>query len=179
MTRVTPWSRRVEGTQGLPAQAVAVLHPAGDVFQAVRSPGAEVVHQQHGGGDAVHVVVAEDGHPLAVRQGAADTGGGLVHVLHEIGGVAQLPLPVQEQGGLLRGGYAPCGEQGGQEGGVARSPEAPGSGLVVVPAGPSGIFHCSSLLLRPPAGAVRLKSRDIIAKKEEKVKTQKEALPLF
>jgi len=57
--------------------------------------------------------------------------------------------------------------QGGQEGGVARSPEAPGSGLVVVPAGPSGIFHCSSLLLRPPAGAVRLKSRDIIAKKEE------------
>ena len=135
-----------EQPQGLPAQAVAVLHPAGDVFEAVRSPGAEVVHQQHGGGDAVHVVVPEHGDPLPLGQGPADPVHGLVHVLHQQGGVGKGPLPLQNQGALLRSGDPPCRQDRREQGGIPRSAQPVRSRLIEVSALPLNVFHGESLL---------------------------------
>ena len=135
-----------QAPQGVPAQAVAVLDPPGDVLQAVRPPGAEVVHHKHGGGDAVHVVIAEYRHPLPGGQGPADALHRPVHVPHEQGGPEQPLLPLQEGGGLLRGGDAPGGQHGGEEGGIPRLPQPPGPGLVVFSAVPAGVAHGDLLL---------------------------------
>ena len=141
-----------QGAQGILPQAVAVLDAAGDVFQAVPSAQPQVVHQQHGGGDAVHVVVSEHGHPLAGLQAPPDTGHGLVHVLHQEGRVGQLPLPLQEQGGLLRGLHVTGGQHGGEQAGISRRAQFSGGGLVVISAHPSGVFHGTSLRSQPSTG---------------------------
>ena len=148
-----------EGAQGLPPQAVAVLHPAGDVLQTVRPPGAQVVHQQHRGGDAVHVVVAEDGHPLAAGDGPLDARHGPVHVLHQKGGVGEAALPLQKEGRLLRGAHAPGRQDGGEQAGVPRAAQAAGGCRVPVPHNPFLKFHRSFPPSRPeppaPPGGVK------------------------
>ena len=48
----------VEAADGLLPQAVAVLDAPGDIADAVRADGPQVVGEQTGGGDTVHVVVA-------------------------------------------------------------------------------------------------------------------------
>ena len=107
-----------QAADGVQAQAVAVLHPAGDVAQALRSLAAEVVLHHHRRGDAVHVVVPEDGHGLAVRDGLLDARHRPVHVLHQKGREGEFPLPLQLLGGGLRRGDAPGRQHGGQQPGV-------------------------------------------------------------
>ena len=84
----------VQGQDGVPSQAVAILDAAGDIVHHVAAPGQEIVHQDHRGGDAVHVIVAENGDLFPVGQGAAHPLGGLVHVLHQKGGIGQVPVPL-------------------------------------------------------------------------------------
>jgi hypothetical protein len=55
--------------------------------------------------------------------------------------MAQLPLPVQEKGGLLRGGNAPDGEQLREEHRISRRAKALHGGFITVSARPSGVFH--------------------------------------
>ena len=50
-----------------------------------RPAGAEIIGQKAGGGDAVHVVIAEHGDGLAAGKRAVDARHGLVHVAHEEG----------------------------------------------------------------------------------------------
>ena len=69
----------VQLADGRLVEAVALLEPAGDIADAPASPAAQEVHQQAGGGDAVHVVVAVDGDLLAPGQGGADTRDGAIH----------------------------------------------------------------------------------------------------
>ncbi len=66
-------------------QAVALLQTAGDVAAAVGALLSQVVRQQAGGGDAVHVVVAENGDFLPTAQGQSHPAGGQVHVRHPVG----------------------------------------------------------------------------------------------
>ena len=134
----------IEGAEGVAAQPVAVLHPAGDMLEALGSLGAQVVHQQHGGGDAVHIVVPEHGDAFPVRQGAADAGDGLVHIFHQEGGMGEILLPFQKRLPFLRGCCASCGQHGAQQFRVARFAQAGGSGFVVFPCRPSGVFHCAA-----------------------------------
>ena len=47
------------------AEAVALLDAAGNVHEHRRPAGAEIIGQKAGGGDAVHVVIAEHGDGLA------------------------------------------------------------------------------------------------------------------
>ena len=61
-------------------QAVALLQPPGDVAQTVGPLPTQKVCQKAGGGDAVHVVVAEDRNPLLVFKGLPHPGHGLVHI---------------------------------------------------------------------------------------------------
>ena len=105
-----PCALAVQPFDGVAAQAVAVLDAAGDVVQHVGAPALEVVHQNTGGGDAVHVVVAEHGDLLPVRQRLLHTGRGLVHIRHQERAVGQTLLLLQKGGGLL----LRCDAAGGQ-----------------------------------------------------------------
>ena len=135
-----------EAPQRVAAQAIAVLDAAGDILHTVGAPGAQIVHQEDRGGDAVHIVIPEHGDLLARCQGAVDPGHRLIHVLHQEGGVGQLPVPLQEGGGILRCGDAPGRQDGGEQAGIPGRAQAVRRGLVVVSAVPSGIFHRASLL---------------------------------
>ena len=66
-----------------------------------RAAGAEIVGQKAGGGDAVHVIVAEDGDGLAPGERAVDALHSLVHVAHQKGRIEQRALTVKPRGGLL------------------------------------------------------------------------------
>ena len=83
------------------AEAVALLNAAGNVHEHRRAAGAEIIGQKAGGGDAVHVVIAEHGDGLAAGKRAVDARHGLVHVAHEEGRVDQRAFAVEMRGGLL------------------------------------------------------------------------------
>ena len=108
-----------EGADGVPAETVAVLDAPGDIPQAPDAAALQVVCQHHRGGDAVHVVVAEHGDGLPVRDGPLDPGHRLVHVPHQQGRQRQLPLPVQKHRRLFRRGDAPGRQHGAQQIGVS------------------------------------------------------------
>ncbi|MPN08737.1 hypothetical protein SDC9_156022 [bioreactor metagenome] len=109
-----------KGLNGLPAQAVAVLNAPGNIPQAGNAAVFEIVQQQHGGGNAVHVVVAKDSHGFPVRNGAANALHGLIHVRHGKGRESQRAVALQPLGGLLRGGDAPARQHRGQQRGISR-----------------------------------------------------------
>ena len=64
-------------------QAVALLQTAGNVAHRVGAVAAEKIRQQAGGGDAVHVVVAEHGDLLTPGHGKSHPSGSLVHIRHQ------------------------------------------------------------------------------------------------
>ena len=66
-------------------QAVALLQAAGNVAHRVGAVAAEKIRQQAGGGDAVHIVVAEHGDLLPPGHGKSHPAGGLVHIRHQKG----------------------------------------------------------------------------------------------
>ena len=66
-------------------QPVALLQPPGDVADAVRPMAAQKVRQQAGGGDPVHIIVAENGHFLSPGQGETHPSGGQIHIRHQKG----------------------------------------------------------------------------------------------
>ena len=106
----------------LPAGAGAAQAPDAAAFQ--------IVPEQDGSGDAVHVVVAEDGHGLPLRDGPLNPGHGLVHIPHPHGGESQPLLPVQVVRGGLRRGDPPGRQHRGEEIGIPRLPQ-PGDVLLL------------------------------------------------
>ena len=83
--------------------------------QAADAAAFQIVPQQHRGGDAVHVIVAEDRNGLSVGDGPLNTFDRLVHIPHQHGGDGQLPLPLQKFRRGLRRGDAPGGQHGAQK----------------------------------------------------------------
>ena len=73
----------VELVDGDGIQAVALLQTAGNVAHRVGAVAAEKIRQQAGGGDAVHIVVAEHGDLLPPGHGKSHPAGGLVHIRHQ------------------------------------------------------------------------------------------------
>ena len=100
-----------EGGHRLPVEAVALLHPVGDIGDHRPPLPAEEVGEQAGGGDAVHVVVAVDRDVFPRRQRPAHPRRGPVHVLHEKRVQELAPAGVQKGAGLLRG-VQPAGAEG-------------------------------------------------------------------
>ena len=98
----------MEGADGVLPQPVAVLNAARNIVQHIDAPAFQVIHQDHRGGDAVHVVIPEHRHAATLTDGPADALHRPVHVLHQEGGAGQIPAPLQKGGGLLRRGDAPC-----------------------------------------------------------------------
>ena len=112
-----------QAPDGLAAQAVAVLHPPGNIAQALDAAAFEIVHQQHRGGDAVHIVIAEHGDGLPIGDGPLNPGHSLVHVLHSHGGEGQGPFPVQRLRCSLRRVHAPGSQDYGEQIRVSRPPQ--------------------------------------------------------
>ena len=119
-----PHALVVQTPDGVAAEAVAVLDAAGDVVQHVGAPALEIVHQNAGGGDAVHVIVPEHRHAFAAVQRPADALHRLVHVRHQEGAEGQPVLPFQKCGGLLRRLHPAGGQHSGHQIGVARRLQA-------------------------------------------------------
>ena len=112
-----------QALNGVFRQAVPILNPPGDIPQAPDAAAFQIVHQQHCGGDAVHVIVAEYGDGLSPGDGPLDTLHGFVHIPHEHGGEGQLPFPLQKFRRGLGAVHAPGGQHGGQQIGITRPPQ--------------------------------------------------------
>ena len=108
----------VELVDGDGVQAVAFLQTAGDIADAVSAVAAQKVRQQAGGGDSVHIIVAEYRHLFSPGQGKAHPAGGKVHVRHQKR-VQKRAAAVQIILSLGRGLHTPGGQYHGGQGGVA------------------------------------------------------------
>ena len=75
----------VELVNGDGVEAVAFLQPAGDVTDHVGTLMAQKIRQKAGGGDAVHVIIAENGDLFAPGQSKTHPGNSFVHVMHQKG----------------------------------------------------------------------------------------------
>ena len=64
----------------LSAQAVAFFHPVGQIKFHAPAQRAQYLHQQGGGSDAVHVVIAKNHERFILLAGAKKTFHGLLHV---------------------------------------------------------------------------------------------------
>ena len=82
-------------------QAVALVHPVGDIILTLRSPGAEVPDQNGCGGDAVHIVVPIDCNFLSPPDGFLQSGHGLVHIRQQKGISQPIQRSVQKPGSIL------------------------------------------------------------------------------
>ena len=102
---------------GPTVDAVALVQAVGDVIDHMPPLAAQIVGQQTGGGDTVHVVVAVDSDLLPMGQGLPDAGDRHVHVLHEERFLELLFTAGEQFVGLLHGSYAPGAEGGGHQDG--------------------------------------------------------------
>ena len=107
----------------------------------VRPARAEIIGQKAGGGDAVHVVIAEHGDGLAVGKRAVDARHGLVHVAHEEGGVDQRAFAVEMRGGLLGRDDAARGQYGRYQIGIACVHQRFDRGVIRFRDEPAFVFH--------------------------------------
>ena len=123
------------------AEAVALLYAAGDVHEHRRPAGAEIIGQKAGGGDAVHVVIAEHGDGLAAGKRAVDARHGLVHIAHEEGGVDQRAFAVEMRGGLLGRDDAARGQYGRYQIGIACVHQRFDRGIIRFRDEPAFVFH--------------------------------------
>ena len=108
----------VQVVDGALVEAVALLQAAGNVADAVGAQTAQIVGQKTGGGDAVHVVVAENGDLCMSLYGLTHRTGSGVHFLHGKG-VNEGSAAVQQRGSLLRRVVAPPAENAGGQNAVA------------------------------------------------------------
>ena len=80
-----PYTGLMQLTDGDLIQAVALLQSAGDVGNTIRFLLPQQVGQQTGGGDAVHVIVAENGDLLPLFQSLTKPQDSLCHICHQVG----------------------------------------------------------------------------------------------
>ncbi len=92
------------GAQRLGIRAIALGQPVGHMIGHLAAKLAQQRHHQRGGTGAIHVVIAEHPHRLALHHGIGQAGGGHVHV-HHAGGVRQhgAQRGVKKGGGMIGG----------------------------------------------------------------------------
>ena len=105
--------------EGLDLEAVTLGQPVGDVGEAIEAQLPEELVQHRGGGDAVGVVVAIDGHRLPLAHGPAQTGGGGFQVRQVEGGIEAVQGGVQKGQDIALGGEAPVQQDAGHQPGHA------------------------------------------------------------
>ena len=131
-----------QGRNGLFVEAVALLDSAGDIVGDAAALTAEKFRQQAGGGDAVHVVVAEHSDPFTPLQGQAQPVSGRLHIPHgqrvgqRLRGGEKLP-------GMLRLGIAPAAKHPGRQGRVSCLLQGFHGMPVILRYFPSSVLHCT------------------------------------
>ena len=108
----------VELVNGDGVQAVAFFQTAGDIADRIRTAGAEEMGQQAGGGDAVHIVVAEHGDLFATGHSQRHAAHRQVHIRHQIG-VGQGAIATQETIGIPGVFHAAGSQNHGAQGSVS------------------------------------------------------------
>ena len=126
--------------QGHFVQAVALLQPAGYVGYAVRPMAAEKMGQQARGGDAVHIIVAEDGDFLAPGHGKSHPSGGGSHI-RQGKGVRQRSIESENLNCLGRGLHAPGSQHHSGKGSVSSLRQRIHRALRSLTNIPNTVFH--------------------------------------
>ena len=100
--------------EGNGIQAVTLLQPSRDIGDTVCTIFSQKIRQQAGGGDTVHIIVAENGDALTPGHGKAHPACGQVHI-GQGKGIRQGTGTIQVRIGFLRGTEAPgCQHHGCQ-----------------------------------------------------------------
>ena len=63
-------------------QSIALLNASGNMRHTIGADGAQIIRQKAGRRNAVHIIVAKNGHALFFRQRAANLRNGTIHLLH-------------------------------------------------------------------------------------------------
>ena len=108
----------MELVDGNGVQAIALFQTSGDIGDTVGTVAAQEICQQAGGGDAVHIVVAEDGDLFLPGKSQAYTAGGQIHIGHEER-IQQRGIAVQISLRVTNRSDAPGGQDHGGQRGVA------------------------------------------------------------
>ena len=106
--------------EALDLEAVTLGQPVGDVGEAGEAQFPQELVQHGGGGDAVGVVVAVDGHRLPLAHRLAQAGGGDFQVRQPEGGIQALQGGVQKGQDVVRGGQTAVQQDAGHQPGAAR-----------------------------------------------------------
>ena len=133
----------VELVQGDGVQTVAFFQAAGDVADTAASVAAEKVRQKAGGGNAVHVIVAEDRDFFLVFDGQRHSSGGQRHIRHQEG-VGQGGAAIQIVLCLGTVLNAPGGQHHGGQWGVARAYQGVHRSHIRLLLIPNSVFHLST-----------------------------------
>ena len=133
---------------GVAAQAVAVLDPAGNVVQHVGAPAFQIVHHDTRGGDAVHVIVSKNRDPLSGGDSLCDPFHGLVHIPHQKWGIGQRRFLCQEFRRVLGAFHAAARQHAGYQVGIARVGQPFRCGAVFLRHMPGRKFHGSPASFR-------------------------------
>ena len=114
----------------------------------IGAPSLQIVHQDAGGGDAVHIVVSKYGDLLSGGDRLRDPFHGLVHVLHQKRGIGQRGLLRQKFRRVLGAFHAAAGQYLGHQIGVARVGQTFRRGAVFLRHMPGRKFHRSPASFR-------------------------------
>ena len=101
--------------EALDLEAVTLGQPVGDVGEAIEAQLPQELVQHRGGGDAVGVVVAVDGHRLPLAHRPAQAGGGGFQVRQLEGGIEALQGGVQKGQDVVLGGQPPVQQDAGHQ----------------------------------------------------------------
>ena len=133
----------MQAAHGVGRQAIAILNAPGDIVGHLHAPAAQIVHQNHGGRDSVHIIIAKHRHMLVPGNALLDTPDGLVHVPHQKRRMRQTVLPLQKSGRLRSVPYPPGGQHLRHQIGKARLLQCPGGGSIAFTQIPFFKFHGS------------------------------------
>ena len=111
-------------TDGDGIQTIALFQSAGDIADHIAAHAAQKAGQQAGGGDAVHIVIAEYGDLFSVLQCLSNPGFRQVHIGHQKG-VDHLAVAIQK----FFCGSGIVHTAGGQDHGGQRIKTAAGQGV--------------------------------------------------
>ena len=133
----------MELMQGNGVQTVALLQPAGDVADAVRAVTAQKIRQKAGGGNAIYVIVAENGDFFSIFHGKGYPPGGKRHVRHQKR-VQKRGIAVQILFCLTPVFDSPAGQHHGGKRRVARSHQRIDGSHIRLLHIPNSVFHLST-----------------------------------
>ena len=130
----------MELVQGDGIQAITLLQPSGNVADAACAVAAQKIRQKTGGGNTVHVIVAENGNFFTLFNGQRHPSGGKVHIRHQKR-VEQRSVAIQILFCLTAVFDSPAGQHHSGQRRVARAHQRVHSPHIRLLHIPNSVFH--------------------------------------